>query len=49
MFINMRKQNNLSINIFILNFYQDANNWKQNSIPIEISENELDKVIDLLI
>ena len=31
--------NNLSINIFELNFYQDQKNWKHNLIPIEISKN----------
>ena len=39
------KLNNLSINIYELNF--DQNKYKL--IPIEISKNELDKVIDLLI
>ena len=34
------KLNNLSINIFELNFYQDQNKWKHNLIPIEISEND---------
>ena len=43
------KLNNLSINIFELNFYQDKNEWKHNLIPIEISKNESDKVVDLLI
>ena len=44
------KLNNLSINIFELNFYQDGNNWKHNLIPIEISKNdESDRVVDLLI
>ena len=41
--------NNLSVNIFELNFYQDQNQWKHNLIPIEISKNEPDKVIDLAI
>ena len=41
--------NNLSVNIYELNFYQDGDKWKHNSIPIEISKNESDKVIDLLI
>ena len=39
------KLNNLSINIYELNFDQN----KQKLIPIEISKNESDKVIDLLI
>ena len=43
------KLNNLSINIFELNFYQDKNEWKHNLIPIKISKNESDKLIDLLI
>ena len=43
------KLNNLCINIFELNFYQDENKWKHNIIPIEISKNELDRVADLLI
>ena len=33
------KLNNLFINIFELNFYQDGNNWKHNLIPIDISKN----------
>ena len=41
--------NNLSVNIFELNFYQDKNKWKHNLIPIEISKNESDRVVDLLI
>ena len=41
--------NNLSVNIYELNFYQDGDEWKLNLIPIEISKNESDKVIDLLI
>ena len=41
--------NNLSVNIYELNFYQDGDKWKYNLIPIEISKNESDKVIDLLI
>ena len=41
--------NNLSVNIFELNFYQDQNQWKQKLIPIEISKNTSDKVIDLAI
>ena len=40
---------NLSVNIFELNFYQDKNKWKHNLIPIEISKNNSDRVVDLLI
>ena len=39
---------NLSINIFELNFYQDKYKWKHNLIPIEISKNNSDRVIDLI-
>ena len=46
---NFEKLNSLSINIFELNFYQDRNKWKHKLIPIEISKNESDKNIDLLI
>ena len=41
--------NNLSVNIYELNFYQDGDKWKHNLIPTEISKNDSDKVIDLLI
>ena len=41
--------NNLSVNIYELNFYQDGNKWKHNLIPIENSKNGSDKVVDLLI
>ena len=41
--------NNLSVNIFELNFYQDENQWKHKLIPIEVSKNESDRVIDLAI
>ena len=43
--------NNLSVNIFELNFYQDQNQWKQKLIPIEVSKNfsDSDGVIDLAI
>ena len=41
--------NNLSINKFELNFYQDKNKWKHNLIAIEISKNRSDRVVDLLI
>ena len=41
--------NNLSVNVYELNFYQDGDKWKHNLIPTEISKNDSDKVIDLLI
>ena len=41
--------NNLSVNIIELNFYQDQNQWKHKLIPIEISKNNSDRVIDLAI
>ena len=41
--------NNLSVNIFELNFYQDHNQWKHKLIPIEISKNNSDRVVDLAI
>ena len=41
--------NNLSDNIFELNFYQDQNQWKHKLIPIEISKNDSDRVINLAI
>ena len=41
--------NNLSVNIFELNFYQDQNQRKHKLIPIEISKNNSDRVIDLAI
>ena len=47
--IRFEKLNNLSIKIYELNFYQDGDKWKHNFTPIEISKNESDKVIDLLI
>ena len=34
--------NNLSINIFELNFYQDQNKWKHKLIAFELSKNESD-------
>ena len=40
--------NNLSVNIFELNLYQDGDKWKHNLIPIEISKNGSDRVVDLL-
>ena len=41
--------NNLSVNIFELIFYQDQNKWSHKLIPIEISKNDSDRVIDLAI
>ena len=41
--------NNLSVNIYELNFHQDGDKWKHNLIPIEISKNDSDKIVDLLI
>ena len=40
---------NLSVNIFELNFYQNQNKWRHNLIPIGISKNKSDRVIDLAI
>ena len=39
--------NNLSVNIFELNFYQDQNKWKHKLIPIEVSKKTIQ--IELLI
>ena len=39
--------NNLSVNIFEVNFYQDQYKWKHKLIPIEISKNNSDRVIDV--
>ena len=41
--------NKLSVNIFELNFYQDQNQWRHKLLPIEISKNDSDRVIDLAI
>ena len=41
--------NNLSVNIYELNFHQDGDKWKHNPLPIEISKIVSDKVVDLLI
>ena len=40
---------NSSLNIYELNFYQDGDKGKVNLIPIEISTNESDRVVDLFI
>ena len=39
---------NLSINIFELIFHQDKNKRKHNAIPIEVSKNDSDRVVDFL-
>ena len=41
--------NILSVNIYELNFYLDGDKRQHNLIPIEISQNGSDKVVDLLI
>ena len=41
--------NNLSINIFELNFYQDQNKWRHKLVSIEVSKNYSNRVIDLAI
>ena len=43
------KLNNLSISKLELGFYQEENIWKQKFLFIEISKNESDRVVDLLI
>ena len=43
------KLNDLTFNRFELNFCQDKHEWKRNLLPIEISKNDSDRVIDLLI
>ena len=43
----LNELNNLSMNIFELNFNQDQNKWKHNLVPIEISKNNSDTIIDL--
>ena len=35
--------------MFELNFYKDQNKWRLKLIPIEVSKNDSDRVIDLLI
>ena len=39
----------LSKNVFKVNFHQVENEWKHKSIPIQISKNASDRVVDLLI
>ena len=43
------KLNNISKNIFELNFWQEQNKWQRKLIPIEISKNESNRIVDLLI
>ena len=43
------KLNNLSINMFEINFYQEQYKWKHKLIPIGISKNGSDRVVDLLV
>ena len=43
------KLNSLSINTYEIIFHQDGDKWKHNLIPIEVSKNESNKIIDLLI
>ena len=43
------QRKNLSINIFELIFYQDQNKWRHKLIPMEVSKNESDRVVDLII
>ena len=42
------KPNNLSINIFELNFYKDQNKWKHKSVPIEKNKFVSDRNVDFL-
>ena len=46
---NFERLNNLSINLFNVNFYQDQNKWRHKLVPTEVSKNVSDRVIDLLI
>ena len=41
--------NNLTVSMYELNFSQDGDKRKHNLLPIEISKNESDRVVDLLI
>ena len=40
------KLNNPSINILELSFYQDQNKWKYELIPIEMSKNNSERIVD---
>ena len=44
-----KELNNLSVNIYELNFYHDGDKRRHNLIPIELGKNESDRVVDLLI
>ena len=44
---NFNELNNLSVNIFELFFYQDQKKLRQKLLPIEVSKNISDKVVDL--
>ena len=44
-----KELNRFSVDIFELDFYEDQNKWRHKLIPIEVSKNGSDKVIDLLI
>ena len=46
MFIEMKI---LSVNKIDLRFYQEENEWRHKSVPIEVSKNVSDRVFDLLI
>ena len=46
---NFDELNSLSINMFEIKIYQDQNKWGHKIIPIEISKNNTDRVIDLAI
>ena len=48
-FDKFQKSNSLSINKFELKLYQDRNKWRYKLVPIEVSKNDSDRVIDLLI
>ena len=41
--------NHSSVNIFELRFYEELNKWKYKLIRIEISKNNSDRVVDILI
>ena len=43
------KLNNLSINQFEIIFYPDQIKWRHKLIPIEVSKNDSDEVMDLII
>ena len=45
----IERMNNLTINTFELKIYQEGINWNHKLIPIEVSENNSETVIDLVI